>query len=286
MIQRLPAACRPLRSGAGLLTLITLLGCGEGPLQPEDATDSAEFVPTAAQPTPGVYSTSTLVSGFPLGVCGYGGAQAQRDSDLNAHNAPYTMEWTSDSCLTLRAAKEGCGQARDRAECETWRSQLMKIVFPMSWTGPGACLTPAQQAALQSASNMKSINIGTVSVRVAGDAASPRLSVGTFRIFRHNGNYQYEMVANGSRQPFLSAAFRATFPTRTSLDGMQLCFDQTNPAGLGLPAGKTPLSCVRFHDQARAERLFGALNQSSTAYGFYDPGAHHYCPVSFAPRPR
>jgi len=250
----------------------------------DESLGSSDF---ALQPAPGIYTSASAVSGFPLGKCGYSGTTAQRNSDMNGHNAPYTMEWSDDSCLTVHASPEGCSLARDPAECEKWRGQMMKIIFPMDFSdeAAGGCLTSAQRTKLVSGSNMKSINIGNVYVTEASNPASPHLPVGTFRIFRHNGNYQYEMVAYGNRQPFMSAPFKAQFPQKQSLDGMKLCFDKTYASGLALPPGRTPLSCAHFTNEAKASASFGDLNTTSTAYGFYDPGAHNYCPVNFAAKP-
>ncbi len=204
---------------------------------------------------------------------------------MNQYNAPYVMAWTSDSCLVLAERPGGCGLSRDAAECEKWKTQLMKIVFPMTWTGSDSCLTPNQQAKLASSSNMRSIDIGTVTATDATSPTAPTVNVGYFRIFRHNANYQYEMVAYGSRVPFLDGPLKAAFPGRKSLSGIKLCFAKTYVSGLALPTGRSALSCVRFNDQTKANAAFGSLNTTSTAYGFYDPSGHAYCPVDFAPRP-
>lgn len=246
-------------------------------------TQSAEAL--LSQPKPGVYKSSTTVSGFPLGKCGFSGTTEQRDSDLNQYNAPYVMAWADDYCLTIRERPEGCGLSRSTTECQLWKTQLMKIVFPMVWSQPEGCLTPNQESKLQSTSNMKSIDIGTVYATESGSTSGKRVNVGYFRMFRHNGNYQYEMVAYGSRQPFLSGPLQTAFPGRKTLDGIKLCFDKTYVSGLALPAGRTPLSCIQWNDKARASALFGSLATTTTAYGFYDPGSHGYCPVDFAPRP-
>lgn len=271
---------------ASLVLVSTFTACGSVDSEtetPPSETESSFALLT--QPKAGIYSSANAVSGFPLGKCGYSGTAAQRDSDMNQYNAPYVMAWTSDSCLVLRERPGGCGLSRDTAECEKWKTQLMKIVFPMSWSGSNSCLTSNQQSKLASTSNMRSIDIGTVTASDASNPTSPTVNVGYFRIFRHNGNYQYEMVAYGSRVPFLGGPLKDVFPGRKSLDGIKLCFGKSYVPGLELPTGRTALSCVRFNDPARASSLFGSLNTTSTAYGFYDPSGHAYCPVDFAPRP-
>lgn len=268
-----------------LVLLTSALACGAEEGAPPESSDDFTPSATAVQPSPGVYSAERTVSGFPLGKCGFSGTAAQRSSDMNHHNAPYVLAWADDSCLTVRSNPEGCGQARDKAECERWRAQLMKIIFPMDYGAVGGCLTPAQRTKLESTSNMRSIDISSVSLMDAAQPNGPRLKVGYFRIFRHNGHYQYEMVAAGNRAPFFTAAVRAAFPGRSSMDGMKLCFDRSYAAGLALPAGRTPLSCVKFTDQARAGALYPSQTATSTPYGFYDPSGHAYCPVAFASKP-
>ena len=61
-------------------------------------------------------------------------------------------------------------------------------------------------------------------------------------------------------------AFAPLF-VREGIDASLRIVDQNYTAGLALPAGRTPLSCVRFTDQARGDAQWGSQLATSTPYG-------------------
>ncbi len=223
------------------------------------------------------YTSDKSISGFPLGVCGYQGTTQKRDSDLSIHNSPYKLRWYNKYCLAIIDNEEMCEKSRSKKECEYWRLNIGKFVFPLAWSPEFGCLTDAQKNKLKSSSNMKSIDIGTVYFQ--DPVSFEKLNAGYFRIFRHTGRYQYEMVAYGSRAPFFTKRFRNKYPWNDSLHAMLICFSDSYVKGLGLPKDKTPYDCANFNDVSKYEKFFNGLK----AYGFYDQGSHAYCPVGLGP---